>query len=242
MIRARAAQHLQPRAVTSGGPLQRLPVTDRIANCRSWAADRNSSVLDPVQMPLTVCWYVRDLGDERRGTMRISRREFVKSVTASGIALTLSRLAIAEETRICRARDAAGTARLEPGRHRGRSHRRRRQGDGSQALRIGFSCSRSPGLAAGHVACHAHPGCGRDTRLHRHRSFAPERRVEALGRGDRRRPRANRYARSPILCRRPPLPGRQDPALSGSAGGAVDLRGLRCLRSGAARPARRSLS
>jgi len=33
----------------------------------------------------------------RRGTMRISRREFVKSVTASGIALSVSRLAIAEE-------------------------------------------------------------------------------------------------------------------------------------------------
>jgi hypothetical protein len=29
--------------------------------------------------------------------MRISRREFVKSVTASGIALSVSRLAIAEE-------------------------------------------------------------------------------------------------------------------------------------------------
>src|SRR3954452_16623302 len=35
--------------------------------------------------------------NERRGTMRISRREFVKSGTASGIALSVSRLAIAEE-------------------------------------------------------------------------------------------------------------------------------------------------
>src|SRR5437879_2711263 len=35
--------------------------------------------------------------NERRSPMRISRREFVASVTASGIALSMSRLAIAEE-------------------------------------------------------------------------------------------------------------------------------------------------
>ena len=35
--------------------------------------------------------------NERRSTMSISRREFVTSVTASGIVLSMSRLAIAEE-------------------------------------------------------------------------------------------------------------------------------------------------
>ena len=42
--------------------------------------------------------------------MGISRREFVKLATASGIALSVSRLACSEGTRICGARDAAGTA------------------------------------------------------------------------------------------------------------------------------------
>ena len=140
--------------------------------------------------------------------------------------------------RICRARDAAGTAGLEPGRHWGRPHRRRRQGNRSQTLRVRLSCSRSPELAAGHFACDAAAGSGRDTRLRRHRSFAPERCVEALGGGYRHRPRANGHARSRILRRRSPLSGRQDAALSRAAGGAVDLRRFRHLRSGAARPAR----
>ena len=43
--------------------------------------------------------------------MRISRREFVKSVTASGIALTMSRLAIAEEP-------SFAEREILPGRHR----------------------------------------------------------------------------------------------------------------------------
>src|ERR1700745_3335332 len=50
-------------------------------------------------------------GDERRGTMRISRREFVTSVTASGIALSMSRLAIAEEP-------SFAEREILPGRHR----------------------------------------------------------------------------------------------------------------------------
>src|SRR5262249_25670865 len=44
-------------------------------------------------------WIIRrsgSSGDERRGTMKISRRAFVTSVTASGIALSVSRLALAE--------------------------------------------------------------------------------------------------------------------------------------------------
>ena len=54
--------------------------------------------------------------------MRPSRREFVKWVTASGIALSLSRLAAAEEPDVRGARDAAGTTELESGRQRGRAH------------------------------------------------------------------------------------------------------------------------
>ncbi len=75
--------------------------------------------------------------------MRPSRREFVKWVTASGIALSLSRLASAEEPDIRGARDAAGTTGLESGRHRRRPHRRRRQGHRRQALRLRFSRRRS---------------------------------------------------------------------------------------------------
>ena len=51
----------------------------------------------------------------------------------------------------------------------------------------------------------------------------------------------DRHPRSRVLRRRPVLPGRQDAALSGPAGRAVDLRDLRRLRSGAARAARRDL-
>src|SRR5262249_16678031 len=45
-------------------------------------------------------WVIRrsgSSGDERRGTMKISRRAFITSATASGIALSVSRLALAEE-------------------------------------------------------------------------------------------------------------------------------------------------
>ena len=173
--------------------------------------------------------------------MRPSRREFVKSVTASGIVLSLSRLGWAEEPGIRRARDAAGTTTLEPGRHRRRPHRRRRQGHRRQALRVRFPRRRSSGLAGEDLARHARPRAGRHARLHRHRPGAPERRAQALGGGDRGRSGAGRHPRSRILCRRPVLPGRQDAALSRPAGGAADLRDVRRLRSGAARAARRNV-
>ena len=52
--------------------------------------------------------------------MPISRRAFVTSAVASGIALSLKRLAIADKSRFA-ARDSAGARRLEPGcRRRGR--------------------------------------------------------------------------------------------------------------------------
>ena len=79
---------------------------------------------------------------------------------------------------------------------------------------------------------------GRDACLHRHGPFAPERRAEAVGGGDRGRSRRHRHPRSRILHRRPVLPGRQDAALSRPAGRAADLRDVRRLRSGAAHAAR----
>ena len=80
--------------------------------------------------------------------MRISRREFVTSVTASGIALTMSRLAIAEEPRFAARETLPGRQSWNPAANGARSHRRRPQGHGSQALRVRFSRCRSPGLAA----------------------------------------------------------------------------------------------
>src|SRR6266852_8405476 len=53
--------------------------------------------------------------------------------------------------RVPGARDAAGTTKLEPGRHRRRPYRRRCQGHGGEALRVRFPCRRSPGLAGGYV-------------------------------------------------------------------------------------------
>src|SRR6516162_5247894 len=50
----------------------------------------------------------------RRGTMRISRREFVKSVTASGIALSVSRLAIAAEPSFAERETLPGRQRWNP--------------------------------------------------------------------------------------------------------------------------------
>src|SRR5919204_5536162 len=51
---------------------------------------------------------------ERRGTMRISRREFVTSVSASGIALSMSRLAIAEEHSFAERETLPGRQRWNP--------------------------------------------------------------------------------------------------------------------------------
>ena len=173
--------------------------------------------------------------------MRTSRREFVKLAMASGIALSVSRLAIAGGARICRARDAAGTARLEPGRDRHGPHRRRRQGHRRQALRVRFPRRRSPRLAVENGARHAASGGGCDPYLCRPRPLRASRSIAAFGGGNRRRPRSNRHTSPRILCRRSALPGRQDAALSRSACGAVDLRGLRHLRSGASRAPRRDI-
>ena len=171
--------------------------------------------------------------------MRPSRREFVKWVTASGIALSLSRLAVGAGAALRRARDAARAGELESGGEWRRPHRRRRQGHRREALRLRFSRRRPAGLAGEDLARHARPRAGCHARLYRPRSRAPRRRAQAVGGGDRRRSRQDRRPRSRILCRRSVLPGRQDAALSGPAGRAADLRDVRCLRSGAARAARR---
>ena len=131
---------------------------------------------------------------------------------------------------------------MESGRQRPRPHRRLAQGHRSQALRVRFSRCRSPGLAAEHLARDADPHRGCDPRFDWNRPFIADWRVEAIRGRDRRRPRANRRARSRILCRRSLVPGGQNPALPGPAGGNVDLRGLRHVRSGAARTARPSCS
>ena len=89
--------------------------------------------------------------------MRPSRREFVKWVTASGISLSLSRLATASRVEFRRARDTAGTAELESGRQWRRPHRRRRQGHRCKTLRIRFSCRRHAGLAGDDLARAAGP-------------------------------------------------------------------------------------
>src|SRR5215472_16759455 len=167
-------------------------------------------------LPLSSC-------DARGGAMWTSRREFVKGATASAIALSLSRLALAEEPGFAARetlprRQAWNPAATGVGRIDGVP-----KVTGAKLYASDFRAADLPGWSGKYLACHAHSSGGRDARLRRPRPLAPERRVEALGRGDRRRSRANRHARSRILCRRPSLPGRQDAALSRAAGGVVDL-------------------
>src|ERR1700731_4381619 len=120
--------------------------------------------------------------------MRISRRDFVKSATASGIALSITPLAIAEEPNFAARETLPGREGWNPaatgvGRIDG--------GAKVTGAKLYAPVFRPPQLAAGHVACHAHSSSGRDARLRRPRPFAPERCVEACGAGDSRRPRAN---------------------------------------------------
>ena len=122
--------------------------------------------------------------------MRPSRREFVKWVTASGIALSLSRLASAEEPTFAARETLPGRQTLESGRHRRRPHRRRRQGHRRQALRLRFSRRRYSRLAGEDRARHPRPCARRHARLYRHRPRAPDRRVKANGGRHRRRTRA----------------------------------------------------
>ena len=170
--------------------------------------------------------------------MRPSRREFLNWVSAGGIALSLSRLGSAEAAGLPPRASLPGRANWNPAANGagrvdgvGQGHRR-------EALRIRFPRRRSSGLAGEYLARDADPRAGCDTRLSRNGSCAAWRRDETVGRGDISRSRQDRHPRSRILCRRPVLSGRQDTALSGAAGRAVDIRDVRRLRSGAPRLAR----
>ena len=170
--------------------------------------------------------------------MRPSRREFLNWVSAGGITLSLSRLGVGGSRRLPAARVPSGARELEPGRQRRGPGRWHGQGHRRKTLRIRFPCGRPSGLAGQYLARDADPRAGRDTRLSRNGSCAAWRRDEAVSRSDCCRSRQDRHPRSRILHRRPVLSGRQDTALSGAAGRAVDLRDVRRLRSGARRLAR----
>ena len=101
--------------------------------------------------------------DERLGV--ISRREFLRAGAASGIALTLTRLALAEEPGFAARETLPGRQRWNPAASgRGRIDAVA-QGHRSQALRVRFSRCRSPGLAAEHLARDADPHRGCDPRF-----------------------------------------------------------------------------
>ncbi len=82
-------------------------------------------------------------------SMRPSRREFVKWVAASGIALGLSRLTPAQAPDFAATQTLPG-AELESGRHRRRADRWRRQSYRRKALRVGFPRRPISRLAAEH--------------------------------------------------------------------------------------------
>ena len=89
--------------------------------------------------------------------MRPSRREFVKSVTASGIALSLSRLASAEEPAFAARETLPGRQRWNPaatgvGRIDGVA-----KVTGAKLYASDFRAADLPGLAGEYVARHAHP-------------------------------------------------------------------------------------
>ena len=138
---------------------------------------------------------------KRSRTMGISRRDFVKLATSSGIALSFSRAAFAQAPELRCARDVAGTPELEPGRHRRGPHRRPGQGHRSQALRLRFSRDRSSRLAFEHVARLAHPSDGRGARLRRHRPLSAEGRPRTVAGGHRSGSRGRRHPRARVLSR-----------------------------------------
>ena len=164
--------------------------------------------------------------------MQPSRREFVKWVTASGIALSLSRLASAEEPdfavrEILPGRGAWNPAATGVGRIDGVAK--------VTGAKLPCGDFAQPISQAGRQRPRTPCSFGRRTqpRSHRPRPFAPERGRKAVRGGHRRRPartgmRVPEFYAGDLLC-----PVGKTP-LSGSAGGAVDLRGFRCLRSGAA--------
>ena len=174
--------------------------------------------------------------------MRISRREFVKSVTASGIALTVSRLAIAEEPSFAEREILPGRHRWNPAADgRGRVDAVPKV-TGAKLYASDFRAADLPGWPQNtshammiRAADATHVLTGIDLS-----PLAGALKPSVVVTAD---DLARIGARVPeYLCRRPPLPGGQNAALPGAAGGDVDLRGLRHVRSGAARAARPSCS
>ena len=171
-------------------------------------------------------------------SMRASRREFVKWGMASGIVFSLSRLAAAQEPLFAARETLPGRGHWNPaaagmGRIDGVA-----KVAGAKLYASDFRAADLPGwptttshamLIRAPDATHVYTGID----LARLNGAAKPSVVV-----DARRSRAHRRACSRILCRRPVLPGRQDPDLSRPAGSAADLRKIRCLRSGTARAAR----
>ena len=111
--------------------------------------------------------------------MRPSRREFVKWVTASGIALSLSRLASAEEPDFDARETLPGRQSWNPaatgaGRIDGVA-----KVTGAKLYASDFRAADLPGLAGEDVARHARPRARRDARLYRHGPRALERRARS---------------------------------------------------------------
>ena len=106
--------------------------------------------------------------------MRISRREFVKSVTASGIALSLSRLAIAEEPSFAERETLPGRHRWNPAADgRGRVDGVAKV-TGAKLYASDFRAADLPGWPPNTSHAHADPRRGRDARSDRNRPFAAE--------------------------------------------------------------------
>ena len=171
--------------------------------------------------------------------MRISRREFVKSVTASGIALTVSRLAIAEEPGFAARETLPGRQAWNPaatgiGRIDGVA-----KVTGAKLYASDFRAADLPNwpprtshamLIRAPDATHVYAGID----LSRLSGALKPAAVVTAADLARIGTRVPEFYAGDLLC-----PVGKTPLYLGSAGGAVDLRGFRHLRSGAACPARR---
>ena len=170
--------------------------------------------------------------------MRPSRREFLNWVSAGGIALSLSRLGAAEAAGLPPRASLPGRANWNPAANGAGRVDGTAKVTGAKLYASDFRAADLPGWPANtsHAMLIRAPDATHV--YHRNGSCAARRRDETVGRGDISRSRQDRRPRSRILYRRPVLSARQDAALSGAAGRAVDLRDVRRLRSGAPRLAR----
>ena len=119
--------------------------------------------------------------------MRPSRREFVKWVTSSGIALSLSRVALRREPDFDARETLPGRQSWNPaatgaGRIDGPA-----KVTGAKLYASDFRAADLPGWPANTSHALLIRAAGRNACLHRHRPFAPERRAQAFAGGDRRR-------------------------------------------------------